>query len=149
VWVFPFIFMGIMLATLIYATRKAVPSRSAETVYLLTLLNWLFFFLLSPKALPTYRLAVLPFFLAYATARIAKKKYVVVGVGLYSVALSIHYTFWEDWVKDVGYLATAPATFVYFLLVVIVGFEVFAVSSIACKLLSDTRSPPSTTGQST
>ena len=136
-WVFPILLVGSLLASSIYARLKLGSNPTFRSICHLLLVNWLVLFLFSPKSLAAYRLAVLPFMLMYAASNIASKKRVVYLLGLYSLSVSIHYSFWEDWVQNSSYFANVSSVFVYVLTLVIVGTEIVVLVDLLKRLTSN------------
>jgi hypothetical protein len=60
-------------------------------------------------------------------------------VALYSLSLSIHYTFWEDWVYQYGYFASIQGVLVYLMLCMAVAVEVFIFVDVLRRLISGMR----------
>jgi hypothetical protein len=138
-WVFPLLLLVVALCSFIYAHQQFKPKATVEGISILILANFLAFMLFSPKSLQPYRLVFIPFLFMYMASRIASKRSFVYMVALYSLALSVHYTFWEDWVYRYGYFDSIQGILVYVMLCVAVAVEVIIFVDVLRRLISGMR----------
>ena len=103
-WVFQLAIAGWLV--LIAGLARPAPGRPRlETIAAGLAAAWLVFLLLSPKALTSYRLVVLPFLPLLLPARPAA----LAAFAIYSTAVGVEYMLYEDWISRPYALALGAA----------------------------------------